>query len=76
VGARERAEAERLQRELQDAHLATASARSGLQLKHDEVARLSASVHDFERELVAMRNSTLWRMTGPLRAAVNMFRKK
>jgi chromosome segregation ATPase len=35
---------------------------------------LHAHVQFLEDELTAMRSSTLWRMTGPLRAAVNMLR--
>jgi len=79
--AAERAELERLRQELsalreellgRDASLA--AERAELERVRQELSALHTSASLLEQDLAAMRHSTSWRITGPVRAAANLLR--
>ena len=48
--------------------------RTELERLRQEQSALHASVSRLEQDLAAMRHSTSWRITGPMRAAANLLR--
>jgi chromosome segregation ATPase len=48
--------------------------RAELERLQQELSELRASASCFEQDLATLRHSTSWRITGPVRAAVNLLR--